>query len=248
MTLARALNRPGPWGRAWRAAYEVGYGALRAIVLLLFRPLFGVRRVGPEPRWPAGGFVLCANHTSYLDPAFLQLVVPRRVTFVMTNDFYARPLARWFFVLVGAIPMGPGRMAHRALRRAAALARRGHAVALFPEGRLSRDGAPGDPQRGVGYLARRSRAPILPAAVAGAFQVWPRGARWFRRSDVRILFGERLGWAPGLSAPDGELRQAERVFAGRVMDRIRSLGAILGLPGCRPVPATSGVDPSGRGR
>lgn len=228
MTLARRLNRPGPLGRAWRTAYEVGYAALRGLVLALFRPVFRVRRVGPAPAWPAGGALVCANHSSYLDPAFLQLVVPGRITFVMTNDFYARPAARWFFALVGAVPMGAGRMAHRGLRRAAALLRRGHLVGLFPEGRLSLTGQPGTAHRGVGALVRRARVPVLPVAVRGAFRAWPRGARWLRGSDVRVRFGAPLRWedvaeAQGTTDP----RAAERAFAAALMARIGAAWASI---------------------
>jgi 1-acyl-sn-glycerol-3-phosphate acyltransferase len=224
--LASALNRPGFLGAAWRATYEAGYALLCGFVLLLFRPLFGVHRLTPHPDLPPGGFLLCANHTSYLDPAFLQLVLRRRITFVMTNEFYERPAARWFFALVGAIPMSAGRLGHAGLRRAAAHVRRGHAVALFPEGRLSRDGRPGRPQRGVGYLARRTKAPVLTAGIRGAFQAWPRGARWLRTSSVRVLFGPVLRWEATLEDP----RTQERRFAARVMGEIVRLAGFPDLP------------------
>ena len=155
MGIVARLNRPGRRGRAWRLAYEAGYACLRGVTALIFGPFFRVRRIGPPPPLPEGGVVLCPNHASYLDPAFVQLCMPRRVTFVMTNDFYANRWGRWFFGLVGAVPVGPGRQARAGLRRAIALARRGHAVVLFPEGRLSRDGTMHRGQRGIAILARR---------------------------------------------------------------------------------------------
>jgi 1-acyl-sn-glycerol-3-phosphate acyltransferase len=245
VSLVATLNRPGPWGRAWRTAYEIGYAAFRSIVLLFFRPLFRIRREGPEPTWPTGGFLLCANHTSYLDPAFVQLAVPRRVTFVMTNAFYERRLARWFFALVGAIPMTAGRMGHGGLRRAAALVRRGHAVALFPEGRLSRDGAPGEPQRGVGMLARLSGVPVIPVGIRGAGRTWPRGARWLRPGNVRVRFGSPLAWeGPGTHSRGVERREGERTFALTLMEQIRALaGFPPNPPGPHPLPTPS-ADPA----
>jgi 1-acyl-sn-glycerol-3-phosphate acyltransferase len=222
--MASILHRPGLVARLWRPVYEAGYALLCGFVVLLFRPLFGVHRTTPHPHLPAGGFLLCANHCSYLDPAFLQLVLRRRITFMMTNDFYRRPAGRWFFALVGAIPMSAGRLGHDGLRRAAAHLKRGHAVALFPEGRLSRDGRPGPAQRGVGYLARRTGVPVLVAAIEGSFHAWPRGARWLRTTPVRVTFGRWLRWTPS----EGPMREQERRFARGVMDEV------VGLLGATP--------------
>lgn len=220
--MASILHRPGPVARLWRNVYEAGYALLCGFVLLLFRPLFGVHRTTAHPRLPRGGFLLCANHCSYLDPAFLQLALRRRITFLMTNDFYRRPAGRWFFALVGAIPMSAGRLGHAGLRRAAAHLKRGHAVALFPEGRLSRDGQPGPAQRGVGLLARRTGAPVLVAAIHGSFRAWPRGARWLQMTPVSVSTGPWMRWTPS----EGSLRDQEKRFAEAVMDEVvKLLGA-----------------------
>lgn len=243
MSLTAVLNRPGPWGRAWRRTYEAGYGAFRALVMLLLRPLFRVRRRGAEPPWPPGGFLLCANHTSYLDPAFVQLTVPRRVTFVMTNDWYVRPGGRWFFALVGAVPMGRGRLGRAGLARAAALVRRGHAVVLFPEGRISLDGRPGEPQRGVGRLARLCRAPVLPVGIRGASRTLPPGSRWFRCGDVQVEFGSPLAWeGPRTDSHGAGCKERERAFALTLMQRIRSLA---GFPPDPPDLGPSSAPPTG---
>lgn len=222
MGLVARLNRPGRLGRLWRHAYEWGYSCLRGVTALVFGPLFRVRRIGPKPDFPQGGFILCPNHASYLDPAFVQLCMGRRVTFVMTNDFYARKWGRWFFTLVGAVPVGPGRLARRGLRRAIAYARRGHAVVLFPEGRLSRDGEMHRAQRGIAILARRARVPVYPMAIVGSMRAWRHGARRPRRANVRVAFGkEPMVWSgkPG--------RGAQQAFADELMRRIRRLHAAL---------------------
>lgn len=217
---------PPPFARAWRRLYEVIYRGIEGFARLLFRPLFRVRRVGGGAPLPATGVLLCPNHQSYLDPALVQLVVRRHLTFVMTNDFYAVPLARGFFRLVGAIPVARGRLAFTSMRRAAALLRLGRTVVVFPEGRLSLDGSMHRFQRGIGYLARRGRAPVVPVAIDGSMRAWPRGARWLRRSDVRIAIGEALRY-------DGEAsRERDQAFADEVAARVAVLRA--GLPPPRP--------------
>ena len=220
--LRRRLNRPGPLGRAWRIAYEAGYTALKTMVMLSTSPMFRVRRVGRRARVPRDQrIVLCPNHESYLDPAFVQMVMRRRVTFVMTNDFYAWKPMRWFFALVGAIPVDAGRLARRGLRRAIATVKRGQAVGLFPEGRLSRDGRRGSGQRGVAILARRTGAWIVPVGIVGARRAWPAGAKHPRAARVRVAFGPPMRWTE--PPHDRPLRDAENDFAAELMARIETV-------------------------
>ncbi len=228
-TLRRRLNRPGWLGRAWRATYEVGYAAFKTVVMLGTSPMFRVRRVGRRARVPRGErIVLCPNHESYLDPAFVQMVVRRRVTFVMTNDFYARRPMRWFFALVGAIPVAGGRMARQGLRRAIATTKLGSVVGIFPEGRLSRDGRRGPAQRGIAVIARRTDASIVPVGILGSRRAWPHGAPHPRSARVLIGFGPPMRWTP--PPPHVPLRDAELAFGAELMARIEAVLAHLAAP------------------
>jgi 1-acyl-sn-glycerol-3-phosphate acyltransferase len=208
------------FARSWRALYEFGYLGLQGVTHLMFRPFFRIRRVGPRTPLPEGGVLLCPNHESYLDPAMVQIAAPRRrLVFVMTNDFYSSPAARWFFRLVGALPIARGRLAWRSVRRATALLRMGRAIVVFPEGRLSREGEMSPAQRGVSVLARAGRAPVVPVAILGSRRAWPRGARWFSRANVRVAFGEPIAWHGRHD------REGEQAFADEVLERVRALRA-----------------------
>ena len=206
-------------GRVWNGVYEFFYGWLKGFTTILFRVLFRVRRVGPRRPLPAGGLILCPNHQSYLDPAFVQLVVARRVVFVMTNAFYSSRGAHWFFRLVGALPLGSGRQAMTTMKRAAALLRLGNALVVFPEGRLSDDGSLRAGQRGIAILARRGRAPIVPVAIEGSRHAWRKGGKWMRKADVRLAFGEAV------TCDSAGGREADQRFADGIMGRIASLKA-----------------------
>ena len=223
---------PGFVGRALEGAYELAYGALRIVILLFFRPLFLVRRVGPMPALPPGPLIVCANHASYFDPAFLQLVIRRRIVFVMTNDFYVLPSGRWFFWAARAIPVATGRLAKTGLERALVQLRKGRVVGIFPEGRLSPDGEIGRPQRGVALLARMARAHILPAGMFGNYRTWSRDAKWAKRSDVRIAFGPLI--PPPDPTPPG--REAERAYARRIMAAVAEAREMARAGGRSPHP------------
>ena len=210
-------STPGFFGRAWNRIYEAGYGHLRGLVMLLARPLFLVRPIDRPAVLPDGPLIVCANHASYLDPAFVQLVVDRRIVFVMTNDFYKVRAAQWFFKLVGAIPVGSGRLARNGLERAIGLLRDGQVIGIFPEGRLSTDGSLGQPQRGVSILARMGQAPVVTVGIDGNLEAWPRGRKWLQRADVRVAIGETVAPPPAHPAPG---RQEERAYAAQVMTAI----------------------------
>lgn len=213
----RFLNRPGIIQKIWLPCYEFGYACLRAAVAMFCAPFFRQRRIGRDPGYDAGGVIYCPNHESYFDPAFVQLSIKRRVTFVMTNDFYKRALGRWFFLLVGAIPVNGGRLAKTGLRRATALVKAGHAVVIFPEGRLSRDGTRSRGQRGVAILARRSGAPVVPVGIVGSRKAWGYGARMPSRTHVRVAFADEMRWPADKTDPT---REEERAFAGELMENI----------------------------
>lgn len=51
----------------------------------------------------------------------------------------------------------------------------GRTVMLYPEGTRSSDGSVKEFRRGVELLARKSRAPIVPMGIDGAFDIWPTG-------------------------------------------------------------------------
>ena len=221
----------GPLVTVWNGLYEHAYRGCRGLATICLRPLFLTRLVGPLPPLPPGPVIVCANHASYLDPVFVQTVVPRRIVFVMTNDFYRHAAGKWFFKLVGAIPVGTGRLARDGLERAIGLLRQGQSVGIFPEGRLSTDGTLSPPQRGVAILSRMGRAPVLPLGIDGNLRAWPKGRTWMRRADVRVCAG------PLIAPPKGQTRDAERAFAREVMDavgaareRARAEGRKTGTP------------------
>ena len=217
--IRRILNRPGTArGRFWRRIYEVGYLGFKASVMLCTSPIFRVRRRNVPPRVDGKRVIFCPNHESYLDPAFLQMVLRRRVTFVMTNDFYKLRVGRWFFALVNAIPVSGGRLARTGLKRAIAMVKREQAICIFPEGRLSRDGTRGPGQRGIAVLARRTGAWIIPVGIVGSRRAWPHDAKVPRAARISVVFGDPLRWE-GLTdkKPD---RASERAFAAKIMARI----------------------------
>jgi 1-acyl-sn-glycerol-3-phosphate acyltransferase len=184
--------------------------ALRAAVALGVRACVPLRVLGAGARaWPAAGPALVvANHVSYLDALVLAAVCPRPLRFVYWHRLARVPALGAFLRLVGGIPVAAEaedpalyRAAFDAIDRALAA---GEVVALFPEGRLTRDGEVGPFRRGVEQVLARRPVPVVPAALrglyGGALSRAPGPRRPRPLHPVDVVVGPPLG-PQGLTAP-----------------------------------------------
>ena len=89
-----------------------------------------------------GPAILCPNHISFLDSAFLMLTVPRNISFVGKAEYMDSWKTKYLFPAMGMIPIdrSGGAKSQAALDAAAAVLRRGELFGIFPEGTRSRDG------------------------------------------------------------------------------------------------------------
>lgn len=157
----------------------------------LFWLFFRLKHVGRPPA--SGTYIIAPNHTSYMDPILIQLLMPRHVTFMMDAEIFRVPLMNWFFKFWGAIPVSTtGRSAAGAMKRALGAARSGELLGIFPEGRISLDGALQEGRSGIAVLMQRADVPVVPVAIMGAFQVLPKGARFPRLGRITVVWGEPI--------------------------------------------------------
>ena len=63
---------------------------------------------------------------------------------------------------------------------------------LFPEGQRSRDGKMGESKLGVAIMALKSGSPIIPLAIKGTFEAFPRKTKFIKPANVILKFGEPL--------------------------------------------------------
>ena len=83
------------------------------------------------------------------------------------------------------------------MRHLGTLLGQGSSVLIFPEGRRRETGRIDAFQPGVGMLASRMQAPVVPVRIDGVDRVLPVGARWARPGRVRVAFGEPLRFDGG---------------------------------------------------
>jgi 1-acyl-sn-glycerol-3-phosphate acyltransferase len=126
-----------------------------------------------------GPAILCPNHVSFLDSAFLMLQVPRNISFVGKAEYMDSWKTKYLFPLMGMIPIdrGGGDKSQAALETAEAVLRRGELFGIFPEGTRSRDGMLHKGRTGAARLALKIGCPIFPVGMIGTREIQPPDAK-----------------------------------------------------------------------
>ncbi|USN99145.1 MAG: 1-acyl-sn-glycerol-3-phosphate acyltransferase [Phycisphaeraceae bacterium] len=190
------------------------YAFCRSAAARVLRILYRIRPEGREHVPATGPVLLVANHQSFFDPPIVGGFVNNRHT-----DFIARaglfrfgPFGRLISAL-NSVPIAEQGGDTAAMKEALRRLGEGKAVLIFPEGSRSPDGAMRPFKRGISVLVKRAKCPVLPAAIEGVHDAWPRS-----RSRPHF-FGYRIGLRYGLpiehaelmkDGPDAALRRLER--------------------------------------
>jgi 1-acyl-sn-glycerol-3-phosphate acyltransferase len=134
---------------------------------------------GYEQLPATGPAILCPNHVSFLDSAFLMLTLPRRVSFVGKAEYMDSWKTKFLFPAMGMIPIdrAGGERSQAALEAAEAVLRRGELFGIFPEGTRSRDGVLYKGRTGAARLALKVGCPIYPVGVIGTREIQPPDAK-----------------------------------------------------------------------
>jgi 1-acyl-sn-glycerol-3-phosphate acyltransferase len=211
---AATAKPPAVWPPA---AAPLLYRALRAPVRAMLARGFGLVVEGVEQLPERGPYIVAANHHNYLDGVVLGVTVPHPISFlVMPRVWRATPLHPAFHRHIGSIAVDLDRPDPAALRRALETLGAGGVVGIFPEGPWSVRGQlePGLP--GVGLLALRSGAPVVPAAIRGTYEALV-GRRFYvpRRHPLAVRFGpaRRFTRAGPASAREARHDVTERIMA-----------------------------------
>jgi long-chain acyl-CoA synthetase len=197
---------------------------------LAARLLVGFRHSGSANLPAKGPYIISPNHQAYLDPFFVAAALPYRafrdLFFVGASEYFETPLARWFARLANLIPVDPDANLVRAMQAGATGLRLGKVLVLFPEGERSIDGGVKKFRKGAPILSAHLDAPIVPVALDGLFDLWPRGrsfqwrALWpGRRRPVRVEFGPPIRSERGAYA---ESTAALRAAVAAMFERLRA--------------------------
>jgi 1-acyl-sn-glycerol-3-phosphate acyltransferase len=156
------------WGLPLVGRGESGlYTFCRFLAVPLFGGVYRCRVSGQENLPREGPAIVAMNHKSNVDPVLAGMVCDRPLRYMAKAELFRTTALRKLIVALGAFPIDRGAGDRAALATSLDLLAAGDVLLMFPEGHRQRDDAVHEFMPGVGMLALRSGAPVVPLAFDG---------------------------------------------------------------------------------
>ncbi|HOM71413.1 MAG TPA: lysophospholipid acyltransferase family protein [Armatimonadota bacterium] len=169
-----------------------------------------------------GGVILAPNHVSYIDPPAAGCGIRKRqVRFMAKSELFKIPVLGYLIDRVGAFPVKQNTADRAALKKAMDLINSGNIVCLFPEGTRSLIGELMEAQPGLGMIALKTKAPVVPAALIGTNKMLPPHSWYLHFSRIKVVYGKPMTFDDLYEK--GMSREAIEQVGERVMAAIAEL-------------------------
>jgi 1-acyl-sn-glycerol-3-phosphate acyltransferase len=194
--------------------YWLGYQLSRLIGHLFFR----FRVVHRDRMIQTGPLILAMNHQSFLDPPLGGINCDRDIYFLARRSLLDSPVLGWLLPKLNVIPVDQEGIDRTALKTLIRVIKEGNAALVFPEGTRTPDGTLQPAQPGVGLIIARTRAPVVPMRIFGAFDAWPIGGKLRLWRAITVVIGAPIFFPPNeLDSKDYQQ------LSQRIMDAIAEL-------------------------
>ena len=183
------------------AASRFFFALTRVAKLVLPR----IQATGLEHLPDNGPYIISPNHQGYLDPFVVCGVLPfgvfRELFFVGAAEYFENGFMAWLARQANCVPVDPDANLVPAMKAGAFGLTQRKILMLFPEGERSIDGTVKRFKKGAPILSRHLGVPIVPVAIRGAYEMWPRNRslNWkvmfpWNRHRIRVAFGPPLSF------------------------------------------------------
>ena len=191
------------------------YRVIRFMARIVAVVYFRFHSVGMNHMPESGNALLCSNHQSNLDPALIGLACHRVMNYMARKTLFKSFFFRWLISNLDAIPIDRDGLGVAGIKESMKRLKRGEMVLIFPEGTRTLNGKLGEFKPGLLALARRNKAPLVPMALAGAFEAWPKGQKLPKSKTVVLVVDKPITPEDYHDIPD------EKVI-GLLKDKIQS--------------------------
>ena len=142
--------------------YSNATAFLRPLLKLFFR----VTVIGSENE-PEMPYVLCTNHSSFIDPIICCCFTKQPIRFIARSSLARYKPINWLFKKAKVIPLNRDYTDITAMRTVIAACKNGDCVGIFPQGTRVRrlEPSPEQAMPGISLIASQTKATILPVSI-----------------------------------------------------------------------------------
>ncbi len=133
-------------------------------------------------------YLFLSNHVTWVDPFAIGYYCNRRIHYLASAHWYARPLVGFFLKLFGTIPKMKFTSDRSAMVAMEEWYRSGEVIGLFPEGRRTWDGRTLKVLPHIGRLVKRLDAPVVFCRILTGYYHQPRWAVYPRWAPFRMEY------------------------------------------------------------
>lgn len=188
---------------------------------LVARTFFRMRVHGRENIIEDGPALLAMNHQSFLDPPFGGICCRREIFYLARKTLFDVPVLGFVIRHLNVIGVDREGSDISALKNVIRTIRGGGCTIVFPEGTRTRDGNLQPARPGAGLIIAKTLAPVIPMRIFGAFDAFPRDAKFPRPRPVTIVVGEPMRFTA--ADVEGVPREVYQRLSDQVMARIGAL-------------------------
>ncbi len=198
------------------------YAFGRMIVRLFFMIFYSARYFGQDNIPPEGAVLIVEKHKSYFDPALIGAGIYRHTNYLARKGLFKfKPFAK-LIDSFDAIPLNNEGIGFEGMKETIKRLKNGEMVLMFPEGERCWDGKVAPFKSGFLTFALRGQASILPVAIEGVFEAWPRFNKLPGPGHIKVKFGELIPFETARAMNAEELHD---LVEKKVHELFESLGA-----------------------
>ncbi len=194
------------------------YHVCQFSLYLMLKALCRTKYVNAQNVPKKGPTLLVSNHQSFIDPPAVGTGYYRMTNYLARKTLFKfKPFGK-LIDSVDAIPLETNGLGFAGIKETLRRLKNDEAVVIFPEGSRSFDGELQPFTSGYASLAVKTNATIVPVAIAGAFEAWPRTAKYPSPFKPRVIveYGAPI-------TPDVYKGMSDKEICDLVESRIREI-------------------------
>jgi 1-acyl-sn-glycerol-3-phosphate acyltransferase len=170
----KKMSKNAPKKREVTRSHILWFNLWKGLFYVLLKLFFRIKYVNSENVPQTGSVLLVANHQSYIDPPAIGCGYSRMTNFLARKTLFKfKPFGK-LIDSFDAIPLETEGLGFQGIKETLRRLKNNEAVLIFPEGSRTFDGELAEFTSGYASLAVKANAVIVPAAIAGAFEAFPR--------------------------------------------------------------------------